>query len=288
MSSYYSIKRVSPHLIDRYAFTLIKESDQCFIHKGAFNNTLVVVRTFKKFHKGCKAILELTENEIRGVKRVDRFNLLKVYGFFVDVVDALPRVSIILEYCTKGYLREVLYKEQDLPFKTRLDMALDCCTGLASVCKYTKKPYEHLSSVNFLVDGDYTTKILCHGLEKTLSVPPFKNVNMLVYRPRRILLDIFSKYTEKDDMYGLGVVLWEIFTGHVPFNNATTADIYDAVVNKNDELKIDTKCPRYIKNVVDRCTSHQEDTRPTLNEVLHKISMYRCVMQADELLETDV
>ncbi|AGZ95458.1 tyrosine protein kinase-like protein [Goatpox virus FZ] len=264
----------SDDIYQSYTSVVIKENNQNYIYKGIFNNKEVIVRTFKKSHTSYKILMDISNNEIKNLRRIDSNNILKIYAFYIEMCDGLPRLSLILEYCKRGYLKNVIRKERDLTFKTKLNMAIDCSVGLYNVYKYTNnKPYGCISSVSFLVEENYKVKIICHGLEKILANPPFKNINAIVYQSHKMLSNVFNERTIDDDMYSFGVVLWEIFSGKIPFKNLTTKEIYDLIINKNGQLKL-PETPHLIKYTVEKCTSHTSK-RPNIKEILYNFSLYK-------------
>ncbi|AAL69879.1 SPV140 tyrosine protein kinase-like protein [Swinepox virus] len=252
---------------------IIKENEQLSIYRGEFNNKDVLIKTFKKFHIGHKVLIDITENEIKNMKKIDSNNILRIYAFYVEMVDDLPRLSLILEYCKRGYLKNVLMNEKQLLFKTRLDMAIDCCNGLYNLYKYTNKPYGYISSNVFLVEENYKVKIIAHGLEKVMSSPSFKDINTSVYLSPKLINNIFSKHNLEDDVYSLGILLWEIFTGDVPYKNLSIKELFKNI-NIN-ELRLEISGHTFIKNIVNHCLVHDEVKRPNLKDILYNLSMYK-------------
>lgn len=89
-------------------------------------------------------------------------------------------------------------------------------------------------------------------------------------------------YTQKVDVYSFGIVLWELITGLLPFQNMTAVQAAFAVVNRGVRPPIPTDCPQALSDIMSRCWDANSDVRPSFVQVVKMLE------QAQEEIMTTV
>lgn len=176
---------------------------------------------------------------------------------------------IVTEYAKGGSLRQFLTKRQNraVPLKLAVKQALDVATGMAYVHGLG---YIHrdLKSDNLLISADRSIKIADFGVArievKTEGMTPETGTyrwmapEMIQHRP----------YTQKVDVYSFGIVLWELLTGMVPFQNMTAVQAAFAVVNRGVRPSIPDDCLPVLRNILTRCWDADPEVRPPFTEIV--------------------
>ncbi|KAG8143859.1 hypothetical protein E2320_001003 [Naja naja] len=159
------ITEINKDFLTRMTFLL--EMKDHILYKGEYYKSPVAIKVFKNpLTVNTKKVREIFEEEIRTLKRLE-----SSYIF-----------SIITEYCEKGTLREVLRKEQDLPWKIRCDMASDAAAGLYSCqdLNWTKQSRPSVKKANIKSPGSFGIVLW----EIATGKLPFTEIYMKVYKQK--------------------------------------------------------------------------------------------------------
>ncbi|ASK51207.1 Tyrosine protein kinase-like protein [Eptesipox virus] len=250
----------------------IHESLHGTIYKGKFGDKTVAIKSFSQFRRSHKCMIDIITENFK-VRKIHRNNLLNVFGYIIDVQDSLPKVSIVMEYCKYGYLRNVLDTQRELTLETRVDLIIDAAYAL--MCYYHYKPvYRFISTNCFMMTENYRLKLICYGLEKTIVIPYKKGVKQSVYMSPKIINDVFSPFTKEDDVYSFGIVMWEIITGMRPFNSKTAKEIYNMIKN-GFKLSIDKSYPFVLRQLISSSLDQNPKNRPTIVDIFNKLTYYK-------------
>jgi serine/threonine protein kinase len=212
-------------------------------------------------------ILAAFKNEARIMARLNSPHTVRLYGITLS-----PEYTLVMEYLPKGSLYDVLRTEKALPWSTRSQIALDMSIGLAFL--HTENMlHQDLKSLNVLLDNQYRAKLADFGLSKikressrTTSVP-VQSVGALSWKAPE-LLKRGPKYNAACDMYSLGMILWELSSGKLPFANAQDNDQIVAWVLQGKQETIPAETPEYLKATIQACWSLVPTRRPTATQVV--------------------
>lgn len=99
-------------------------------------------------------------------------------------------------------------------------------------------------------------------------------VKSTAYISPQKLENIYHRYDVKSEIYSFGIVLWEIATGRIPFEGCNSEKIYELVAVKRQQEPLGEDCPSELREIIDECRAHDPSVRPSVDEILKKLSTF--------------
>ncbi|MGD0049902.1 MAG: serine/threonine-protein kinase, partial [Bryobacteraceae bacterium] len=166
------------------------------------------------------ASIERFRNEVRLARLVSHPHVCRVYD--VGEVDGHPFLS--MEYVDGEDLASLLRRIGRLPSDKALEIARGLCAGLAAA---HDKGILHrdLKPGNVMIDGRgqvLLTDFGLAGIANEIAGNEVRNGTPLYMAPEQLA---GKEVTVRSDIYSLGLLLYELFTGKPPFEAATLADL---------------------------------------------------------------
>ncbi|MFZ0859477.1 MAG: serine/threonine-protein kinase [Candidatus Sulfotelmatobacter sp.] len=159
-----------------------------------------------------EALLERFRNEVRMARRVSHPNVCRVY----DVGEVDGQTFFTMEYVDGEDLASLLRRIGRLPPDKALEIARQLCAGLAAA--HTKGVlHRDLKPANIMLDGRGQVVITDFGLAgvaDSIRGPEVRSGTPAYMAPEQLA---GQEVTTRSDIYALGLVLYEVFTGKRAF-----------------------------------------------------------------------
>uniref|UniRef100_A0A251VL92 Protein kinase domain-containing protein n=1 Tax=Helianthus annuus TaxID=4232 RepID=A0A251VL92_HELAN len=187
-----------------------------------------------------------------------------------------PRVfCVITEYLSKGSLRAYLHKLEDnnvedkgiLSFEMIVKMALDIARGMEYVHSQGVI-HRDLKPENILVTQDFQLKIADFGVSCEEGYCDVVSDDPGTYRWMAPEMIKKKPHDRKVDVYGFGLILWEMVAGAIPYKDMTSIQAAFAVMHKSLRPTIPPKCPPAMKTLIQLCWSPDPRKRPEFLKVV--------------------
>jgi len=159
-------------------------------------------------------------NEVRTARQVSHSSVCRVY----DIVEVDGHHFLSMEYVDGEDLASLLRRIGRLPKDKAIQLARQIAAGLATAHD-AGVLHRDLKPANVMIDGRGRAKITdfglaglaseIHGEEVRSGTPAYMAPEQLDGR----------EVTVRSDLYALGLVLYELFTGKPPFQAATAAEL---------------------------------------------------------------
>src|SRR5580698_11000380 len=159
-----------------------------------------------------QALVERFRNEVRIARRVSHPNVCRVY----DVGEVDGQTFFTMEYVDGEDLASLLRRIGRLPPDKALDIARHLCAGLAAA--HSKGVlHRDLKPANIMLDGRGQVVITDFGLAGVaddIRGPEVRSGTPAYMSPEQLS---GKEVTMRSDIYALGLVLYEVFTGKRAF-----------------------------------------------------------------------
>ena len=195
--------------------------------------------------------------ETQYLSKSEHNGIVKVYDVNIDIL-----LYIVMEYIDGESLRSIK-KKRTFNWKEVIKIAIDTCDAIKSAHKHGVV-HRDIRPDNIRLTGDNTVKISAFGLAHITKVPESNNANqtaeMPFYKSPEQIRGIEEKIDERSDIYSLGITLYELLTGHLPFYDG---DITYQHINKPPKSlsKENPEIPRWLDKIVLNCLEKSPSDR---------------------------
>ncbi len=206
------------------------------------------------------AALARFHREVRVARQVSHKNVCRVY----DIGETDGRHFLSMEYIKGEELSSLLRRIGRFPADKAVQLARQICAGL-SAAHDIGVLHRDLKPGNVMIDADGNARILDFGLaglaeefgedEMQAGTPAYMAPEQLEGKP----------FTNRSDIYSLGLLLYELFTSRRAFDAATLGDLIK--LRRSNTLpttptSIVKDLDPLIERVIDRCMQSDPALRP--------------------------
>ena len=232
---------------------------------------VVAVKILHAQLAGDKEFLEKFQMEAQGAARLSHPNIVNIYD--VGVEDGMH--YIVMEYVDGETLKDKITREGHLSIPESLKIAKEIAEALSHAHK-NNLVHCDVKPHNILVMQDGRVKVADFGIARAVtSTTMTYNGNVVgsvhYFSPEQAK---GTKITPKSDVYSLGVVLYEMLTGHLPFTGETTVSV--ALKHLQDQPRsirsIDAQIPAVVEAIVFKAMSKDPNDRPDASGLAEDIA----------------
>jgi serine/threonine-protein kinase len=213
---------------------------------------------------------ERFNREIRTVAQLSHPNILEIHDFGQS--DGISYA--VMELLKGRNLRQLIWK-RPLPVDRALEIGISVAEGLGAA-HHQGVLHRDIKPENIFVTTDGTVKILDFGLARhvALSEPTAEteSIESSLTTPGTVVGTTAYMSPEqvrgqeldpRSDIFSLGCVLYEMFTGTHPFRRETRADTMSAILNDKPQLISQSRSdiPPAVDLIIDRCLKKDSKDR---------------------------
>lgn len=190
-------------------------------------------------------------DEVRIGRQVSHPNICRLY----DITEVDGQIFITMEFVDGEDLASLLRRIERLPHDKATSVARELCAGLAAAHEMGVI-HRDLKPGNVMLDGRGRARITDFGLAIAESDREQAAAGTPAYMAPEQLIG--GRATVQSDIYALGLVLYELFTGRQMYSGATLSEIIsqqrDATITRPSDLikDIDPKTEQAILRCLDR------------------------------------
>lgn len=238
------------------------------VYHGLWYGSDVAVKVFSKQEYSDDVILTFRQ-EVSLMKKLRHPNVI----LFMGAVTSPQRLCIVTEFLPRGSLFRLLQRNTTrLDWRRRVHMALDIARGM-NYLHHCNPPIIHrdLKSSNLLVDKNWTVKVGDFGLSR-LKRETYLTTKTGKGTPQWMAPEVLRNEPsdEKSDVYSYGVILWEIATEKIPWDNLNSMQVIGAVGFMNQRLEIPNDVDPQWVSIIESCWHSEPQQRPAFHELLEK------------------
>jgi len=220
----------------------------------------VALKVIRPHLAGEPGVLERFKREILLSSRITHRNVLRVH----DLGQSGHLHFLTMEYVPGQDLATLLKQEGRLALDRSLKIFRQICEGLAAA--HTGQVlHRDLKPQNILVDRDDHVHISDFGLAKSLEGGGMSGTGALIGTPHYMSPEQVKGETvdQRADIYALGVILYEILTGSLPFKGGSGWEVALQRLQGPPvpATELNPAIPVYLKTILEHCMSADKSRR---------------------------
>ena len=222
-------------------------------------NRYVAIKVMKSEFSEDKTFVSKFRAEAQSVAGFTHPNVVNVY----DVGDENGIYYIVMELVEGITLKKYIEKRGKLPFKEAVSIAIQVANGLDAAHKH-HIVHRDIKPQNIIISKEGKVKVTDFGIAKVASsstINSSSTMGSVHYISPEQARGGYSD--ERSDIYSLGITIFEMLTGTVPFDGDSTVAV--AVQHIQDEIPapstVAADIPVSIDKIVLKCTQKKPDRR---------------------------
>ena len=203
---------------DRYEILeQIGEGGMSYVYKARCRklNRFVAVKVLKDSFKNNENIVSKFKKEATSIANLSNPNIVNV----LDVGSTDGVNYIVMEYVEGKTLKDIIKEKKKIPYDIAITFAIKIARALDCAHK-NNIIHRDIKPQNILVTRDGVVKVTDFGIAKSMTESTISHTNSVLgsahyFSPEQAK----GSYVDyRTDLYSLGIVLYEMVTGEVPFD----------------------------------------------------------------------
>ncbi|XP_054777381.1 serine/threonine-protein kinase STY46-like [Prosopis cineraria] len=231
------------------------------LFKGTYCSQEVAIKVLKAEHINSDLQREFAQ-EVYIMRKVRHKNVVQ----FIGACTKPPYLCIVTEFMSGGSVYDYLHKQKGVfKFPSLLKVAIDVSKGM-NYLHENNIIHRDLKAANLLMDENCVVKVADFGVARVKAQSGVMTAETGTYRWMAPEVIEHRPYDHKADIFSFGVVLWELLTGKLPYENLTPLQAAIGVVQKGLRPTIPKNAhPKFVE-LLERCWQQDPTLRPDFSE----------------------
>lgn len=217
---------------------------------------------------GDEKTIERFRNELKLARKVSHRNVCRMY----DLSEEEKTPFITMEFVPGENLKSLIKRIGQLSKTKTLSIAKQVCEGLTEAHRLGVV-HRDLKPQNIMVDSEGNARIMDFGIARSIRTKSITETGMIIGTPEYMSPEQVEGVgvDHQSDLYSLGVILFEMLTGRVPFQGETPLSVI--LKHKTDQppdpRKFDEHIPVALSRMILKCLEKDKNKRyPTAEALL--------------------
>ncbi|KAL6295508.1 hypothetical protein ACE6H2_003650 [Prunus campanulata] len=232
------------------------------LFQGSFCGQAVAIKVLSTERLN-ETMREFTQ-EVYIMRKVRHKNVVQLIGACTKP----PKLCIVTEFLSGGSMYDFVHKQTGaLSLQSLLRVAIDVSRGM-NYLHQNNIIHRDLKAANLLMDENGVVKVADFGIARVQAQSGVMTAETGTYRWMAPEVIEHKPYDHKADVFSFGVVLWELLTGKLPYENLTPLQAAVGVVQKGLRPTIPRHANPMLVELMERCWQQDPSLRPEFSEIV--------------------
>ena len=231
-------------------------------------NEVVALKTLKSDSGDNSALLDAMKSEIRLARKITHRNVLRIFDF--GEVEGVPFIS--MEYIRGMTLKYLLQNRNRIPVAAGLRILRQVCTAL-QVAHGESVLHRDIKPENVMLEASGNAKLMDFGIATAVKRGDgHAREQYVVGTPRYASPEQLQgdPMDERTDVYALGVMMYQMFTGKLPFTDVPLDRLLENKTKENYQppSNLVKDFPPGLEALIVACLKADKEARPKSAQAL--------------------